>query len=407
MEAMEILRQILEKIFLGCVSIATFTQLFGLIGIIRFRSAKKAPPLPTGVPLPGITIIKACYGIGENEEENFDVFFRQNYKGPIQLIFAVSNESDPVVPTVRRYLNKYPKADAILLLSHSRTSHYRKIDALYDAHQVAKHELIIWSDSDVVTTPTYVSEMVASLMEPGISLVSTPQYDIGAHDLVSGLQVANNCHVGTVIMGHDLLQDLAGKNKQYAFGHSIGFHKAEFDSYKQEIWDFINSFLADDQALPYFYAARGKKVVFRSIYCPVHCGIRTIKQFLRQRTRWSICQRIALPNPVLFWLSMFLLPQISALFFMLATGFSTVGVTVFFGMALLRILTSFAFEFMYVGKSAVHSSGSLAMTAKYFWLILPADLLQIYLFSYGALQDTIDFHGKLYRVVNRYFMKEV
>src|SRR5690349_10280450 len=100
---------------LTCLVAGLGIEFLGMISMVRFYF-RKAPPLPALKKLPGISIIKPCYGINENEQENFQNFFLQNYQGPIQILFVVSDEKDPVVPTIKEYLRRFPEADAQLVI---------------------------------------------------------------------------------------------------------------------------------------------------------------------------------------------------------------------------------------------------------------------------------------------------
>src|SRR5690242_7164460 len=94
------------QLFLIIVSAGIAIQIIGLIFLIRFKSVR-IPELKSSIKLPGVSIIKTCYKLEDNEEEHFDIFFRQDYLGSLQLIFVVSDDLDPVVPLVRKYLAKY------------------------------------------------------------------------------------------------------------------------------------------------------------------------------------------------------------------------------------------------------------------------------------------------------------
>src|ERR1700722_10248856 len=76
----------------------------------------------------------------KSKEKIFDSYFNQNYAGPLELCFVVSEMTDPIVPVIQNYLKKYPNADAKLLVSTTRQAYWKKIDAYYDAYKTAKHD---------------------------------------------------------------------------------------------------------------------------------------------------------------------------------------------------------------------------------------------------------------------------
>lgn len=384
---------------LAIIAVSSALQLLGVGCLIRFYFRKPPKRDWSTVPrdqLPGVTIIKPCYRAQDGEEYSFVSFFEQDYPGPIQLLFAVSNETDPIVPLVKTFLARYPHVDAQLIVSRTRNAFWKKVDALYDAHHVAKHDLLIWSDSDVIVERDYVSKMVACMSEPGVSVVTTPQYDTGANNLASGFKVlGNNCDLATYVMIFDSFY----RDKRVGWGHSMSFRKSEFDSFGEKGWNLMNRFLADDQALPFLFIEHGKKVVFRNIYCPVQYAGKTFANVITQKRRFVWCQRIAIPNRAIYSFALLAYPQIPALALLFVTGFSSLGLAVFGAVAAMRIGISFLFEALFIR--------SVRMSLRYFWTILLWDLMQIYFILDGLVQTTIRFDGKTYRVVNRYFLEQV
>lgn len=385
-----------QYILFACFLIGMSIQVSGIACMIWFRF-RHVSEVPMDRPAPGVSILKPCVTALDQEERNFDTFFNQEYPGPVEIIFICSHETDSVVPVIRSTLAKYPEFDAKLLISKTRRSFVRKVDSLYDAHQIAKHEIIIWSDSDVAVRPNYLRQMVGTLMEPDVSLVTTPQYDVGANNVATAFKaLANICDIGTYIS----TLNVVAKTKKFAWGHSIGFRRAEFEAFGDYAWDLINRFMADDQSLPYLFAQHGKQTVLRPIYCPAYYANKTWTQMLNQKKRWAVCQRIAFQNvhlPMLFVI--LAIPQISSLAMMFHSGFSTWSVQLFFVVMATRVFVSFLFEGLY--------TGSVGMTARYFWTIALADLSQIYFYGRAYGMNTVEFHGKQFRLVDKHFLKEV
>ena len=201
----------LSPFLLGLFIIITLSILFQLSGLcctIWFYFQKPSPLNKKRSSFPGVTIIKPCHHHQDKEEENFDHFFNQDYekefRAPLELIFVVSTDKAPIIPIIQSYLSKYPRADAKLIISKTRNACWKKVDALYDGHQIAKHDYVIWSDSDTIVQKNYVSQIVSSLEEDGVSVVTTPQYDTHANNFASAFKtLGNNCDVATFLMRVD------------------------------------------------------------------------------------------------------------------------------------------------------------------------------------------------------------
>lgn len=371
------------------ISVASIgIQLLGLALFVRFTSRPK-PRLAPRATYPGVTILKPVFSTEDSERENWDRFFHQDYPGAIQLLFVASHENDPAVPLVREFLAKYPQFDAKLVLSHTRRAYWKKIDAVYDGHQEAKHDFLIISDSDVQVGSDYVSQMVAELEQPGVSLVSTPQWDYGANNFGSALKtLANNADSATVVM----IADTFARPKRLALGHSIGFRLSEFHQLRPDRWDVISRFLAEDLCYGYLFSEKGKLAVLRNVYCPVNFQDKSVSQVVSQKVRWLINQKMEAGNRWIYSLGVWLYPEIPALVYALCGG----GWMLFAVACAVRIVASAAVELLYLG--------SLRMTPQWFWTVPLWDLSQVYFFIHGFFKTRIAYHGKTYRVVNRHFL---
>ncbi len=368
-------------------------QALGALCLIRFYFQKVRVPANWGPNPAGISVLKPCHTNQDGEAANFEGFFHQDYPGPWELIFVVSTLKAPIVPIIEALIARYPNVQARLVVSTTQRAAWRKVDALYDGHQTAQHEIILWSDSDAIVRPNYLSEMAAALREPGVSVVTVPQYDTRINNFATAFKVlGNTCDLSTYVM----IELALARNQLVGWGHSMAFKRKEFDSFP-EAWDTLNTFLADDLALPYIFVNNGKKVVSRNIYCPVEFASKTLKQVVDQKRRWVWCQRIFVGNRWVYLSAILFYPQIVALFLVLLTGFSTESLLLFGAVAATRI-----------GIFALHESlflRSLRMTLSYFWTLPLWDISQLFFVWDGFRRKHIEFNGKPYRVVNRYFLE--
>lgn len=370
---------------------AVFVQGFGFFCMLWFRFR----PLPKlqAAPYPGVSVVKCCFDNVDNEEENFRHFFEQTYPGKFELLFVVGNIEDPIVPTIRRYLARYPQVDAQLIVSTSKIAHWNKVNSLYDAQCRAKHDIIIWSDSDVVVRPTYLEHMVASLQEPGVSVVTTPQYDFRVNNFATALKViANNCDDATFMMAYNALN----RRKVIALGHSLGFWKSEFEAFGDEAWDILTRFIGDDLGLPYLYNRVGKRVVFRNIYCPVQYSSKTLAQVIEQKRRWVMCQKQVVGNSVIYLSGCLFYPEVPSLFLMLFSGFQSEFVALFFAMIGMRAFISGTFESLFLGFPK--------MTLRWGWTVVLWDLAQMYFVLDGFRRRHIRLKGRKFRIHDRFFL---
>ena len=291
--------------------------LIGLFFLFRFH-AQKRPLLRQDRLYPKVSILKCCRGAQDNEAENFRVFFQQDYPGPWELVFIVDEDCDPICPIIHNLQAEFPHVRCQRVIPPPRPPNFvPKVHALRAGHEASFGDIIIWSDSDVIVKTTYLSEMVASLEEPGVSLVTSPQFDARANNFGSAYKVlGNNADVITFVMSYDGLV----RPKKVALGHSLGFWKKEFESLHPQPWAFLGRFFADDLGLPKLFIQKNKKIVFRNIYCPVETSDKTLGEMIRQKKRWVLCQRYVVGNRWIYLSGMLFYPQIAALLLVLLTA---------------------------------------------------------------------------------------
>ncbi len=372
---------------------AVSIHFLGLLFFLNFIKNHKPKPSNN---FPPVTIIKPCLSVDDNEENNFDQFFNQDYPAPFQILFVASNETDPAVELVKKFIKKYPNIDAELVISKTRNAYFRKVDAIYDGHKKAKYDYFIISDSDTYVNRDYIRNMVSALKENDTSLVSTPQWDFGANNFPTALKMlANNCDSAIFIL---LKYFLSSKNN-IALGHSMGFRLSEFKTLLKDNWNYMNSFLSEDLAYSYLFANAGKKVVLKNIFCPVNYANKKLKQVINQKNRWVTCQRLVVGNRFLYLTGLLIYPEISALLYFLTSSFSLLGLAFLIFSAILRIIISAIVELKYLKN--------ISVTKKYFWTVPIWDFMQIYFFINGFLRNKISYYGRQYQIVNRYFLKEI
>src|SRR5206468_868334 len=99
-------------------------------------------------------------------------WLRQDYAGPMQVLFGVASAGDPVCEIVRPLMAAFPGRDAQLVICGDSPGANSKVSTLVQLHHQAKHEVIIVSDADVHVAPDVVANVVAPLRDPEVALVN-------------------------------------------------------------------------------------------------------------------------------------------------------------------------------------------------------------------------------------------
>src|SRR5262245_32310930 len=94
-------------ILLGCSALALFMWLLGIGATIRHTTRP-----PFSVPadrLPPISVLKPIKGAEEGLEENLRSFYRQDYPGDREVVFATTEPDDAALPIARKIAAEFPE----------------------------------------------------------------------------------------------------------------------------------------------------------------------------------------------------------------------------------------------------------------------------------------------------------
>ena len=143
---------------------------------------------PEHAPWPGISVLKPLRGgtilqsdLLAREEALlcFSSWMKQDYPGPIQLIFSLQDPHDPALPLLEELRVKYPFE---LIIHPVQPGFNGKMSNLLNASLRADHEILVLSDADIESEPSALRRIVARILEPGESIVSC----IPLHDRARG-----------------------------------------------------------------------------------------------------------------------------------------------------------------------------------------------------------------------------
>jgi ceramide glucosyltransferase len=123
-------------------------------------------------PGPAVSLLKPLKGCDSETEACLRSWFIQEYAAPVQILFGVASEDDPVCEIVRKLLREQPDRDAQLVICNALLGPNAKASKLAELEKLAKHEVLVVSDADVRVPPDFLQNVVAPLEQPGIGLVS-------------------------------------------------------------------------------------------------------------------------------------------------------------------------------------------------------------------------------------------
>lgn len=155
--------------------LAALLTLAGLVvvaaGAVAVRRFAGTGPRPTQ-QRPAVTVMKPLCGGEPLLEAALASICGQDYPA-FQVVFGVQDEDDPALLVVRRVQRRFPACDIAVTVNAALHGSNRKVSNLINMMPKARHDVLVFSDSDLHVPPDYLDGIVARLEQPGTGLVTS------------------------------------------------------------------------------------------------------------------------------------------------------------------------------------------------------------------------------------------
>ena len=101
--------------------------------------------------------------------ENIESFFRQDYRD-YEILFAADEANDPALNLVREIGGRYPQIPCRILVTGTPPWPNPPAYCFYRMAEVAAHEILVTSDSDVEVAANYLREVVAPMLDEKVGM---------------------------------------------------------------------------------------------------------------------------------------------------------------------------------------------------------------------------------------------
>jgi ceramide glucosyltransferase len=250
-----------------------------LAGVLIGRFFKRAVSEPTDfVP---VTIVKPLHGNEWALLDNLSSFCRQNYPGPVQFLFGVHDSADPALQAVDELRRLHPEADITVVADARLYGPNRKISNILNMLPQARHDVLVFADSDVSVGADYLRHVIGELQKPGVGLVTCAyrgQPDPGFWPRLSA-KATNYQFLPGVVTG------LALGLARPCFGQTIAMRRDTLDNIGG-LTPFVRH-LAEDHAIGEAVRLTGEKVVIPPFTISHACVESSAAQLIEHELRWS------------------------------------------------------------------------------------------------------------------------
>ena len=145
---------------------------FALSAAVAARLLLKRRSLPPQNAFPAITLLKPLHGAECGLETALASFLKQDYPGPIQIVFGLRYTGDPAIGVVESLKRRFPNRDIAVVVNPAMHGTNRKISNVVNMMKAAKHDYLVLTDSDITVPRDYLSTIAAEAARPGVGIVS-------------------------------------------------------------------------------------------------------------------------------------------------------------------------------------------------------------------------------------------
>jgi ceramide glucosyltransferase len=120
--------------------------------------------------VPPVSILKPVQGLDREGYQNFASMCELDYPS-YEIVVAVSDANDPVIPQIQRLQQEFPKTNIRLIIGVEELGISPKTNNLCRLVNEAKYDLLVINDSDVRVEKDYLRDVVAPFADPKVGVI--------------------------------------------------------------------------------------------------------------------------------------------------------------------------------------------------------------------------------------------
>lgn len=255
-----------------------------------FRTKPAIPAEAASGFAPAVSILKPVRGLDRETYENYASFCRQDYP-EYEILFCVTDESEPAIPLIERLISDFPHRAIRLLIGSEPVGVSDKVNKLARMAREARHDVLIVTDSDVRVEPGFLRAIVAPFGDPGVGGVTCLYRGITDGSFAADLEAMGN---STDFAPGVLVAWLGGGGK---IDFMLGAVMATTRQRLAEIGGFesLADYLCDDYELGNRIAANGYRIELSPFPVAIDYPHQRLAEAFRHQLRWNLAIRYSRP----------------------------------------------------------------------------------------------------------------
>jgi ceramide glucosyltransferase len=303
-----------------CLAFTLFGSIFVVLcAATAFVFRGRIKTAPRAKVFPPVTLLKPLYGADKELLDNLRAACSLDYP-EYQVLLSVQRLDDPAIPIMRQVEQEFGTERVTIVIAEGEARSNGKIQNLEAAWPMARHDVLVISDSDVKLRPDYLRAIVEPLSDPNVGCVCTAYRAIHAQHWFEKLEL--------LTMNADFVPNLVFTAvmglMSFGLGASMCFRRADLEA----IGGFaaFRDHLAEDYIMAAKIEALGRRVVLAPYFVDIEVDLKSFRRWWDHQLYWD--QNTRAMRPTEYFATVIVRAVPFALIYALLTGFGALGLGV-------------------------------------------------------------------------------
>lgn len=270
-------------------TIVFFLSVFGAIQFRGYASRDQKTYERFSLELPPVSVLKPVHGNESRLQENLESFFRQEYP-QYEILFAADEPDDSAIPVIHEISARYPNISTRILVTGQPPWPNAPNYCFYRLTEIAAHNILVTSDSDVEVSSHYLRTVVPPLLDPHVGAVTC----VFRGKSAGGIWADCDAIGQSVEFTAGVLMANLMEGTKFGLGPTIALRKdslARIGGYAA-----VREYLSNDFVVGNFIHKAGFKVVLSSEVVDHVSPKMTFRRMWERQLRWAMGTRYSRPK---------------------------------------------------------------------------------------------------------------
>ena len=325
-----------------------------------------------------VSILVPVCGLDAGAWENWSAFCQQNYPD-YEVLFGVMDVADPAVPMLKQRVETFPNRAKLFVGLAPRGINYKDSNLSYLLEE-ARHEIIIFADSDIRVDADYITRVTAPLADAEVGLVTCAFVGYSPQSIGAAIASCGRCFD---FIPSALLARVVDGGFRFAVGATMATRKSTLASFGGLHLNRIGS----DYNLGKRAAHAGYRVELSRLVLESDTGYESIGEVFQRELRWA--RTIRYNRGFQYYTMVFCYGTVYCLPLLVLSGFSKWAIA----LALITLVIRYTQTLV-----AIFSIESPKLIP-WLWALPLRDLISFAVWAIGAFGQGVYWRGRRLRVI--------